>query len=39
MWKKRYIFSVKENVDKIINIINMWRKKEKYDQKKVREKR
>jgi hypothetical protein len=25
--EKRYIFSVKENVDKIANIINMWRKK------------
>ena len=25
--EKRYIFSVKENVDKIANTINMWRKK------------
>jgi len=25
--EKRYIFSVKENVDNIVNIINMWRKK------------
>jgi hypothetical protein len=25
--EKRYIFSVKENVDNIANIINMWRKK------------
>ena len=25
--EKRYIFSVKENVDNIVDIINMWRKK------------
>ena len=36
--EKRYIFSVKENVDKIVNIINMWRKKENMTKKRLRKK-